>query len=73
MRLALVDVAELGVPDLFPGVRIHRDGVIVERVVVDLPVAIRRAAVHHIAARDTLRAARRAWAYKSISSARPAW
>ena len=38
--LALVDVAELGVPDLLAGLGVDGDGVIVERVEEDLAVVV---------------------------------
>ena len=55
-RLADVYVADLHLPNLFAGLGVDGDGVRVERVVVDAPIGIRRAAVHDVAARDADRA-----------------
>src|SRR5437588_1899802 len=57
--LALVDIADAGSPDLLPGVGVNTDGLIVQRVVVDPAVVVRRSAVYDIAASDPLRGRRR--------------
>ena len=54
-RLALLDVAELGPPDLLAAVRVDRDRLPVERVEEDLAGVIDRAAVDRVAAGDALR------------------
>ena len=58
--LALVDLAELDLPQLLAALRIHRDGVSVEGVEEHPSVGIGRAAIHHVAARHALRRAGRA-------------
>ena len=47
--LAGVDVAEPGVPKLLSGLRVERDGVIVERGDEDLAVIVGKPATHDIA------------------------
>ena len=53
--LALVDVAELGVPELAAGGGVERDRAVVERVEEEPAVVEHAAAVDHVAAGDTLR------------------
>ena len=54
-RLAAIHVAHLHPPQLRARRRVDRDRVTVEQVVDDLPVRVRRAAIHDVAARDANR------------------
>ena len=50
--LALVDVAELGVPEFLAGLGVERDGIVVQRVEKYLAVVVGEPAVDHVAAGD---------------------
>lgn len=60
-RLAFVDVAEFGLPNFLPRVRVNGNCPIVERVVENPAVGIGRAAIDQIATGDTLGGSRRTW------------
>ena len=47
--LALVDVPNLCLPDLFSSIGVHGDRLIVERVVKDFAVIVGSPAIHHVA------------------------
>src|ERR1700737_1968536 len=51
--LAPGKVPHLGAPHLYPGRYVDRNGVPIEKVVEDLSVSVRSAAIHDIAARST--------------------
>jgi hypothetical protein len=53
--LPLIDLAELGVPEFLPGICIHRDRVVVERVEEYLAVVVSKPARDNVAAGDALR------------------
>ena len=58
-RFALIDVAERRVPDFLAGRGVNGDGMQIERVVVNPPVEVSRAAIDHIATGNALRTGRR--------------
>jgi hypothetical protein len=49
-RLALAEVGDLGLPELFAARRVYGDRMPVEQVVDDLPVGVEGTAVDHVAA-----------------------